>query len=102
MYSTLSSRMNEVEVFPNQYKLLEPLSLSVTHLLYAAQSSLYMALTKAACTLVDLGLGAFVAKVFDLTHSFQRTATNTQTLTFSVGCKHLEVARMRWNILYFY
>ena len=34
-----------------------------------------MAFTKAACTPVDLGLGAFVEQVCDLTHSFYYTDT---------------------------
>lgn len=45
----------------------------------AAQSTPHKALTKAACTLVDLGLGAFVAKVCDLTRSLYSTAAYTQT-----------------------
>lgn len=82
-----------VELFPaNQYKLLEPLSLTLPFSLClslsqihcnAAQSTLHMAFTKAACTLVDLGLGAFVAKVCDLTHSFYYMDTYTQMYTFS-------------------
>ena len=49
-----------------------------------------MAFTKAACTLVDLGLGAFVAEVCDLTHSFYYTDTYTQKHTHPPEGRRIE------------
>ncbi len=71
----------------NQYKLLKPLSLSSLFSMSLSLRSIVMQhrahhtwpLQKAACTLVDLGLAAFVAKVCDLTHSFYYTDSYTNT-----------------------
>lgn len=83
--------------FPNQYKLLDPLSLSLFFAFYgslshihcnAAQSTLHMVSTKAGCTLVDLGLWAFVAKVCDITNSFHCMDTYT----------HAPAGKQRWML----